>query len=83
MSKTTNEITEIPAVPPLTQDTIDSIVFAFRAGESKAKRNILEAVQAIEDRSNATRTPLFQDTLFELIREAVDRVVVDEPIRNS
>ena len=83
MSKTTNEITEVPVTPPLTQDAVDSIVFAFRAGESKAKRNILEAIQAIEDRSHATKTPLFQDTLFELIREAIDKVVIDEPIRNS
>jgi hypothetical protein len=81
MSKTTNN-TEVTAVPPLTQDTIDSIVFAFRAGESKMRDKILEAIQAIEDQSHATKTPLFQDTLFELIRTAIDKVGSNEPVRS-
>jgi hypothetical protein len=83
MSKTTNKTTEVTVVPPLTQSDVDSIVFAFRAGESKMRDRILDAIQAIENQSHATRTPLFQDTLFGLIRTAINKIGNDEPIRNS
>ena len=35
------------------------------------RERILEGIQEIEDQSHRTKTPLFQDTLFKLVRDMI------------
>lgn len=45
--------------------------FWIEYGKISERDRIMNGIQDIEDRSHATRTPLFQDTLLELVREVV------------
>jgi hypothetical protein len=45
---------------------------SYSEGQQDERQRLLRAVQEIEDISHKTRTPLFQDTLFTLIREAIN-----------
>lgn len=45
---------------------------SYYEGQIDERRRLLKAIQKIEDMSNKTRTPLFQDTLLNLIREAIN-----------
>lgn len=45
---------------------------SYAEGQIDERQRLLKAVQEIEDTSHKTRTPLFQDTLFSLIREAIN-----------
>lgn len=36
------------------------------------RQRILAAIQAIEDQSHATKTPIYQETLFSKVREIVN-----------
>ena len=57
-----------------------TFMMGFDAGVKSAKgsstllerERILKAIQKLEDQSEATRTPLYQDTLFTKIREIVN-----------
>ena len=44
---------------------------SYYEGILDERQRILESVKAIEHQSHATRTPLFQDTLFELVKDAI------------
>lgn len=46
-------------------------MFWMERGRIQERDRIMNRVQDIEDRSHATRTPLFQETLLELIRDVV------------
>lgn len=45
---------------------------SYFEGQIDERKRILMAVQKIEDLSHKTRTPLFQETLLGLIREAIN-----------
>lgn len=45
---------------------------SYYEGTVDERQRILEGIRAIENNSHATRTPLFQDTLFELIKEVIE-----------
>lgn len=45
---------------------------SYFEGKLDERQRILNAIQNIEDVSHKTRTPLFQDTLLSLIREAIN-----------
>jgi hypothetical protein len=63
------------------QDVAHIFMMGFDAGMKSAKGTatllerdrILQGIQKLEDQSNATRTPLYQDTLFAKIREIVNQ----------
>jgi hypothetical protein len=44
----------------------------YEEGVKAERLRILEGIQKIEDQSHATRTPLYQETLLEAIREVVN-----------
>lgn len=44
----------------------------LKMAQTEERKRILDAIQKIEDQSHATRTPLFQDTLFNLVRKAIN-----------
>lgn len=46
----------------------------YHDGIMDERKRILESVKAIEDQSHATRTPLFQDTLFDLVKDVVMQI---------
>jgi hypothetical protein len=41
-------------------------------GAKIERERILEGIQKLEDQSHATRTPLYQDTMFTKIREIIN-----------
>lgn len=47
---------------------------SYNEGINDERSRILQGIKDIEDKSHATRTPLFQDTLFELIRDVVENL---------
>ena len=47
---------------------------SYNEGINDERSRIMEGIQAIEDNSHATRTPLFQDTLFEKVKELVENL---------
>ena len=46
---------------------------SYYEGTMDERQRILQEVDEIEKQSHATRTPIFQDTLFQLVREAIVR----------
>lgn len=45
---------------------------SYYEGTVDERERILKGIQEIESQSHATRTPLFQDTLLELIRDMIE-----------
>ncbi len=45
---------------------------SYSEGQLEERQRVLNAIQKIEEVSHKTRTPLFQDTLLNLIREAIN-----------
>ena len=45
---------------------------SYSEGQLDERQRVLNAIQEIEEGSHKTRTPLFQDTLLSLIREAIN-----------
>lgn len=45
---------------------------SYFEGKMDERQRILEAVQEIENVSHKTRTPLFQETLLNLVKEAIN-----------
>jgi hypothetical protein len=41
-------------------------------GAKAERQRILQGIQKLEDQSHATRTPLYQDTMFAKIREIIN-----------
>jgi len=47
----------------------------IKEGEMLERERILQGIQKLEDQSHATRTPLYQDTMFSKIRKIVNGAV--------
>jgi hypothetical protein len=52
-------------------DDMADFNLGYQAGVMSERERILHGMQKLEDQSNATRTPLYQETLFNKIREIV------------
>jgi hypothetical protein len=53
-------------------DDIATFNLGYQAGAMDERDRILDGIQKLEDQSHATRTPLYQETLLEKIREIVN-----------
>jgi hypothetical protein len=53
-------------------DDFDDYNLGYQAGTLDERERILHGIQKLEDQSHATRTPLYQDTMFAKIRSIVD-----------
>lgn len=47
---------------------------SFLDGVESERRRILQAIEQLEQVSHQTRTPLFQDTIFEKLKQALGGV---------
>jgi hypothetical protein len=54
-------------------DDYDDYNLGYQAGTLDERERILQGIQKLEDQSNATRTPLYQETLFNKMREIVKK----------
>ena len=54
-------------------DDFDDYNLGYQAGTLDERERILQGIQKLEDQSHATKTPLYQDTMFTKIREIVRR----------
>ena len=55
------------------EDDIATFNLGYQAGTLDERERILQGIQKLEDQSEATRTPLYQETLFNKIREIVKK----------
>jgi hypothetical protein len=53
-------------------DDYDDYNLGYQAGTLDERDRILQGIQKLEDQSHATRTPLYQDTMFAKIRTIVN-----------
>jgi len=53
-------------------DDFDDYNLGYQAGALDERDRILRDIQKLEDQSHATRTPLYQDTMFTKIREIIN-----------
>jgi hypothetical protein len=53
-------------------DDFDDYNLGYQAGTLNERERILQGIQKLEDQSHATRTPLYQDTMFDKIRRIVN-----------
>jgi hypothetical protein len=53
-------------------DDFDDYNLGYQSGTLDERDRILQGIQKLEDQSNATRTPLYQDTMFDKIRKIVN-----------
>ena len=53
-------------------DDYDDYNLGYQAGTLDERERILRGIQKLEDQSHATRTPLYQDTMFTKIREIIN-----------
>ena len=53
-------------------DDFDDYNLGYQAGTLDERDRILQGIQKLEDQSHATRTPLYQDTMFDKIREIIN-----------
>jgi hypothetical protein len=54
-------------------DDYDDYNLGYQAGTLDERERILQGIQKLEDQSHATRTPIYQDTLFDKIRKIVGK----------
>jgi hypothetical protein len=54
-------------------DDMADFNLGYQAGVMSERERILHGMQKLEDQSNATRTPLYQETLFAKIRKIVNQ----------
>jgi hypothetical protein len=52
-------------------DDFDDYNLGYQSGALDERDRILQGIQKLEDQSNATRTPLYQETVFAKIREII------------
>jgi hypothetical protein len=52
-------------------DDYDDYNLGYQAGTLDERERILQGIQRLEDQSHATRTPLYQETVFAKIREII------------
>lgn len=53
-------------------DDFDDYNLGVQAGTLDERERILRGIQRLEDQSHATRTPLYQETLFNKVREIIN-----------
>ena len=53
-------------------DDYDDYNLGYQAGTLGERERILQGIQKLEDQSHATRTPLYQDTMFIKIRKIIN-----------
>jgi hypothetical protein len=53
-------------------DDFDDYNLGYQAGTMAERDRILEGIQKLENQSHATRTPLYQDTMFIKIRKIIN-----------
>jgi hypothetical protein len=53
-------------------DDFDDYNLGVQSGTLDERERILQGIQKLEDQSHATRTPIYQDTLFDKIRKIVN-----------
>jgi|688.fasta_scaffold183326_3 hypothetical protein len=53
-------------------DDYDDYNLGYQAGTLDERERILQGIQKLEDQSHATRTPLYQDTMFIKIRKIIN-----------
>jgi hypothetical protein len=53
-------------------DDYDDYNLGYQAGTLDERERILQGIQKLEDQSNATRTPLYQETMFAKIRKIIN-----------
>jgi hypothetical protein len=65
---------EIPYSIGIWEDFFESkpAVYPTLAIIDKERKRILDEIEKIEQQSNATRTPLYQETLIQLIRDRIN-----------
>jgi hypothetical protein len=56
-------------------DDYDDYNIGYQAGTLDERERILRGIQKLEDQSHATRTPLYQDTMFDKIRTIVNGTI--------
>ena len=54
-------------------DDFEDYNLGYQAGTMAERERILRDIQKLEDQSHATRTPLYQDTMFAKIRKIVNQ----------
>ena len=54
------------------EDDIATFNLGYQAGTMDERERILGSIQKLEDQSHATKTPLYQDTVFAKIREIIN-----------
>lgn len=57
----------------LDDDDLADFNLGYQSGVLAERERILQGIQKLEDQSRATRTPLYQETLFNKIREIVGK----------
>ena len=55
-------------------DDFDDYNLGYQAGTLDERERILQGIQKLEDQSHATRTPLYQETMFTKIRQIVNNL---------
>jgi hypothetical protein len=55
---------------------------SYYEGTIDERERILEGINRIEEQSHQTRTPLFQETLFELVKEVVENMTPPRRFRD-
>jgi len=53
-------------------DDFDDYNLGYQAGTFDERERILQGIQKLENQSHATRTPLYQDTMFTKIRSIIN-----------
>jgi hypothetical protein len=54
-------------------DDFDDYNLGYQSGTLDERERILQGIQKLENQSHATRTPLYQDTMFVKIRKIVEK----------
>lgn len=55
---------------------------SYYEGTIDERQRILEGIQKIEEQSHQTRTPLFQETLLELVKDVVENLTPPRRFRD-
>jgi hypothetical protein len=58
--------------PNILEEDIAAFNLGCQAGTSDERERILRGIQKLENQSNTTRTPLYQETMFAKIREIIN-----------
>ena len=56
----------------LDDDDLADFNLGYQSGVLAERDRILQGMQKLEDQSHATRTPLYQDTMFSKIRKIIN-----------